>query len=531
LRPLFKNNKVHRYVYLFGLALIIASLPLSKYTQTIGLLILFLNWIAEGNYKFRLKKFMASRVALVICSLYVMHLLGLLYTSDFNYAFTDLRTKIPLLALPLIIASSEELTPKMFRSLLLIFVFATLASTLISTYVFVTTEISDIRDICIFTSHIRLSLMISLSFFISLFFAFSENKFSGVQKIMLVLLSVWFIVFFFILESMTGLTITAVVAFIMLMRMAFRSKKVLVKISAIVILIAIPLTFVLYVRDVYKDIVVAPLDNDITLDKYTAKGNPYFHNTNDVELENGHYVWRYICESEMQESWNRRSTYNYYGKDKKGQELKSTLRRFLTSKGYRKDAEGVDKLTHEEVAAIENGISIVQCMGRQTIRNRIFETIWEYENYKMIQNPNEKSLMQRLEYWKASLGIIREHFLFGVGTGDMNIAFAEQYEKTNSQLEKQWRLRSHDQFLSIATGFGIIGLAWFLFGLFYPFSLKYIRRDFIYFAFFLILVLSMLTEDTIESQEGLYFYAIFAALLLLGRKHTAEEFENDPLKS
>jgi O-antigen ligase len=126
--------------------------------------------------------------------------------------------------------------------------------------------------------------------------------------------------------------------------------------------------------------------------------------------------------------------------------------------------------------------------------------------------------MQRMEYWKASWQIIKEHWLFGVGTGDMNIAFARQYDKMHSPLDKKWRLRSHNQFLSITVGFGIFGLLWFLFVLAYPFSLKSIRKDYYYFVFFIILLLSMTSEDTIESQAGLTFFVFFCALFLLGRK-------------
>jgi hypothetical protein len=84
----------------------------------------------------------------------------------------------------------------------------------------------------------------------------------------------------------------------------------------------------------------------------------------------------------------------------------------------------------------------------------------------------------------------------------------------NSPLTAEWRLRSHNQFLAIGTAFGIIGLIWFLIALFYPLFLKEYRIDYFYFLFIVIAVLSMLTEDTLESQAGVTFFAFFNSLFL-----------------
>ena len=192
--------------------------------------------------------------------------------------------------------------------------------------------------------------------------------------------------------------------------------------------------------------------------------------------------------------------------------------RYITSKGYKKDANGVMKLSTNEIHLVEKGVADVRYTDDYLLRSRIYETIWEYRHYKMSADPSASSVFQRLEYWRASLEIIKDNTLFGVGTGDMNIAFDKQYKKMNSSLEMKWRLRSHDQYLSIAVGFGIIGLAWFLFSLLFPFYYSHVRKDYFYLIFFAILILSMITEDTIESQAGLTFFVFFNSLFLFVRK-------------
>jgi O-antigen ligase len=127
-------------------------------------------------------------------------------------------------------------------------------------------------------------------------------------------------------------------------------------------------------------------------------------------------------------------------------------------------------------------------------------------------------MMQRLEFWKASAGIIRENWLTGVGTGDMNKAFSDQYAKMHTKLAPGNRWRSHDQFLSILVGFGVFGLAWFLFSLFYPAARLKGFSDYFVITILMIGLLSMLTNDTIETQAGVTFFYFYYSFFLFSRK-------------
>jgi hypothetical protein len=247
---------------------------------------------------------------------------------------------------------------------------------------------------------------------------------------------------------------------------------------------------------------------------YTKRGNIYTHDTTNFETENGNYIWHNICEKELEEEWNKKSSLNYHSKDLKGNDLKYTLIRFLTSKGLNKDAEGVNALSKEEVNAIEKGTANVNYMGILNPMERVRKILWELDLYLKGGNPSGHSVVQRIEFWKAALGIIKENFLFGVGTGDVLKAFDEEYEKINSPLTKEYRLRSHNQFLAIGTAFGIVGIIWFLFSLFYPLLHEKKFNDYFYITFFTIAFLSMLAEDTLETQAGVTFFSFFNSLFL-----------------
>src|SRR5690606_9449265 len=134
----------------------------------------------------------------------------------------------------------------------------------------------------------------------------------------------------------------------------------------------------------------------------------------------------------------------------KSQELQTTLIRFLTSKGLNKDSEGVYSLSDEEVRSVEKVITNVEDQQISNLRSRISEIFWEYETYKLYGNPGGHSVTQRIEFWKASMGIWQKNLIIGVGTGDLDNEFKKYYAENNSVLNERWQLRSHNQYLSIA---------------------------------------------------------------------------------
>jgi hypothetical protein len=137
--------------------------------------------------------------------------------------------------------------------------------------------------------------------------------------------------------------------------------------------------------------------------------------------------------------------------------------------------------------------------------------------YENTGDANGHSITQRFEYWKAAAGIITGHPVLGVGTGDIQQAFDHQYEISKTNLRKEWRLRSHNQYLSITVAFGFFGLIWFLFALIYP-SLKLKGySDFLYLTFFIVAAVSFITEDTLETQVGVTFFAFLNAFFLFNK--------------
>ena len=104
-----------------------------------------------------------------------------------------------------------------------------------------------------------------------------------------------------------------------------------------------------------------------------------------------------------------------------------------------------------------------------------------------------------------------------MGTGDVPQAFSQAYDEIHSPLKEEFRFRAHNQYLAIAVAFGLVGLAFFLFVLLYPWCVSRRNHTYLYMVFLTIMLLSMFPEDTLETQAGATLFAFFMALLLVMR--------------
>jgi hypothetical protein len=339
-------------------------------------------------------------------------------------------------------------------------------------------------------------------------------------KVAFALGALWMIAFLVIFAYMTGLVILLATGAVIILYMALAKQGLFIKLATVAGLIAVVILTGFYIAGISRDVNRTDPVDLASLERVTANGNPYWHDTTNLQVENGHYVWIYLSMEEMKEAWNQRSRYDFEGKDKAGQELRYTLIRFLASKGYRKDAEGVNSLTDAEVALVENGTASIVYSERSMLYVRIYKLFWAYNEYRVTGNASGHTLMQRFEYWKTARQIVRDNrsWLAGIGTGDLNGEFQAQYEKMDTKLAKEFRWRTHNQYLAIFVTFGAIGLLWFLVFLGFPAARLGKFSDYFYLTFFIIFALSMLTEDTLETQAGVTQFAFFSSFYLFSKK-------------
>ncbi|NJM15115.1 MAG: O-antigen ligase family protein [Bacteroidales bacterium] len=210
----------------------------------------------------------------------------------------------------------------------------------------------------------------------------------------------------------------------------------------------------------------------------------------------------------------KRSKYNISGADKKGQPIRYTIVRYLTSKGLRKDSVGVWQLTYKDIANIEEGNANYLFASDINFYGRIYQTIWEIDLYLKDGNPQSHSVAQRLEFLKAAMHIVAKHPVIGVGTGDLPSQYKQAYKEINSKLEFKLRYRAHNQYVTIMVTFGAIGFLYLMFAMFYAWGKQLKSQGFFMVLYGTVVFMSMLNEDTLETQAGVtlftYFFLVFS---------------------
>lgn len=511
---LLKSNS--GLIFYAALSLLVASMPLSRFGLSVAQLSILGIWLIDGKLIQKTRQFFSNRAAVVLVSFYLLHVIGLLYTTDFQYALKDLRVKLPLLFLPVVFATFPTISKKKTDGLLILFMAAVLVASLISLWIYLFDEVRDFRELSPFISHIRLSLNACLALFFALYLGYEYLRKNKLVLLILILYSVWMILFMVMIESITAIIIVLVVLYALVLVGLFRLKNSRLKIVAFILLMVFPVLTGIYLNNTVKDFLL-PHQNDLAkLDVYTERGNLYEHDTILQPVENGSYVGLYVCEEELRESWNGISTFEFDGQDEKTQYIKYTLIRYLNSKGLHKDAGGVEQLSEKDIRNVEMGIANIYYTRPLSINSRLYKLLWEYQMSQLNGNPSGHSVSQRFEFWKISFHIIRDHWLIGVGTGDIPQAYADKYESLNSELEPQFRHRAHNQYLAIFVTFGIIGLIWFVFSLIYPGVKTGKIKTYHYFVFLVTMLISMLVEDTLETQMGVTLFAFFNAFFLFG---------------
>lgn len=542
----FFTTQFRSNLYFFNLVLLALSIVLSRFTMSVFQFTLLIMWVwwgfsfevvnrffrkagpfsglwhtfvyilktARNNLVDNFELLLKNRVALVIVSLYLMHIVGLIHSHDFNYALKDLRIKLPLLLLPIVMATMKKINWRQLKTLLLLYVLAILISSMFSLHAYINQSFTDIRQISLFINPIRFSLNVVFGFFILLWFVAKDREIKHWQRIAMAGVMIWFILFLVILESMIGVLSLFAIALGLIFVKFLQLKKTGLRLALLLLLLAMPLLGFFYVKSIVDTLNKAPDINIESLPTHTAKGNPYTHDTINYGIEDGTFIGLYLSVDELEEAWNKRGNINFEDLDRANQQLKFTLIRYLNSRSLTKDSAGVAALTDHDIRLIEEGVANFNYTNKPGLHIRISKIITGYKYYSYMNDPSGSSFLQRIEYVKASIRIIKNNFWFGVGTGDLPMAFENTYEEMNTALKREFRWRSHNQYLSIFVAFGIFGFIWFLFLLIYPLIRLKRYHQYFYSIFLALMLLSMLTEDTIESQDGVTLFAFFNALLL-----------------
>lgn len=507
------NEKIHRYLFLFGVSSLAFGMMVGTVPTSIPQFILLGNWLLEMDFKRKWQQLKTNKLFWILSSVFLIHVVGLLYTNDLVSGWNDVRTKLPLIFLPVVFLSSKQLSVKEFYFVLYCF----LAGSIINTawcyiYTFILHKNEVVRSASRFMSHIRLGLYLNVALACCFYFIIISQTYY--RKFLFALLIIYFLLMMYALGLASGFVNFFILSFLTL---CYLILKLNFGIKLLLILSILACFFFVYhyVFKIYSTQTILNAGEINLHQKKTASGRLYYHFDSPTQKENGNIVQINLQFEELKNEWNYRcpsDSFSYKGKYNLGRY--QVLIRYLSSKGLKKDSLGIWSLNEEDIKNIQSNITNFQMPEWSYLHKRVYEWVNEYDEFNNNRSVNGHSLIMRLYFWKAAIHIIKDNLLAGIGTGDVQNELNKAYLETKAPLSQEWFKRPHNQFLTITVATGLIGLIIFILNLILPILLLRKNLHLLYWPFTVMVIISFFIEDTLETQAGLTFYAFFNVLFI-----------------
>ena len=474
--------------------------------MSIGTILLLIFWFIYPGAKKGISRLTLKNPATWMAGLFLVHIIWLINTSDWTYAAKDLRVKLPLIALALSLGTIK-LTRDDLKKVFVAFGIGIFAATSVGYYLYFADPMvkMDPRSMAPDISHIRLSLMIIVLIGGCLVFF---REVGTKWKILSVISILNACLFLYFLQTLTALAVLFGGLGIILIRQVFVRSGIIVRIAVVASLIALQIVLFSALKSYYSSYFELA-DDALPLMETTREGNGYNH-YDTLQIENGNYLYANISEHEMVDAWNERSTYRIDFDPEKRNALFDRLVRYLTSKGLAKDKEGVESLSDNDVENIEAGFPAIAYVEKSGLELRLHTFLHGTQLYLNRGTVQGSSFYQRFVYWQIGLNLARENLLTGVGTGDVKQSFKEAYVDYPIFIEPKYRHRAHNQYITFLVTFGVFGLIYFL--TFLGILVNQWKNQRLYLFFTIIALISFLSEDTLETQAGVTFFAFFVGL-------------------
>lgn len=509
------GKPVHYYIQLVAMMGIAAGLPFSKIPLSIGTMLLGLNVILFWDWATIWNRWKSNKWLWLLFTYFVFELLSLFWSENKFEAWNMIRRELTLYAIPLALVAIPLTSFKHFKWVALSFLVAVFLTSFINVGTYFhwwgSKIYDDIRSLSLFVSHLRYAMMIVLA--IVFCAAWWIRKFP--YRWIAFVLAGWFIYYTNLSQIGMGVFTLSGVVFMMFyfkvksIRLLWVKRSFIFGFASLVLFIGIFL---------YIKLQPTPHKREINTADYglkTVNGNFYtFDIPQNMNWENGYPVQYFISEVELEREWNKVSEIDYQqGTDLKGNPIRHILLRYMTSKGLKKDSMDFQQMSKKDIRNVEKGFASVE-MAKGGFSAQLYRMRGQLYN---AEDPNGKSLLEKIESLKAGLTIIKQHPMTGVGVGDMQEAFSKAYRLNHSKLTLENQHLTHNQFLTSWISAGISCFIAFacLWIIQLAKSLK--RNAFEWTGFLVITILSFLIEDTLQTQTGVSFVAFFFAYFITGK--------------
>ena len=515
------NPTLHRKLFIFFICTLTLGITLGKFIMSISIIGLFANWLFEGGFR---KKWEINKQrnygALFLASIFLIELVWFLFAEELKPGLSTLRIKLPFLVMAIVFGTSNAINKREIKTIISCFIIGVVVSSIASYFVELgwinkKTNSGTSRDISIFMSHIRYSIILSFAV-ILIIFLMVKNKFNKWIGTLVSLFVLFLIYKMASLTAISGLLIGLVILFIYSLKSLSQPFKKGVILSTISVILFFIIKLSLIISDHYQAKESFTVDLNLSKSIY---GEKYLKNNHNKMLENGYYVWNNIAPKEIKNAWNKRSKIPFESEDLKGQKIKHTIYRYITSKGLRKDKEGFSKLTENDIKSIESGMTT--SIKYNTLEKRVREILFEMDVFRKNKYTDNHSFTQRILFWKIGISIFKKAPFLGHGTGGVETQYKKYYKENAKNLSKKNQLFAHNQFLTQIINLGLFAFVFWISIIIIPIIQLYKTNKELFLIFSSFMSIAFFTDDMLDRQAGVTIFVTIYYLLIYSSEESS----------
>lgn len=230
-------------------------LPIGQWLPVIVLL-MFLNWLLEGNFKSKFSGIKNKQLFTLFCSFYLLHLLGMLYTANSSSGWFDMEVKLSLLLFPVLLATIN-IDKQEIESILKWFVAGCIAMSCIclfsAAYVYMANhENHFFYELFSLWQHPSyLSMYLNMAICILIHYLFHANAAAQKkQDAMIVSLILFFSFIIFLLSSKMGIITMVLIYVVAFLHHIIKTKKIVFGVAGLLTIAVIVFISIQYIPEV-----------------------------------------------------------------------------------------------------------------------------------------------------------------------------------------------------------------------------------------------------------------------------------------
>jgi O-antigen ligase len=183
------------------------------------------------------------------------------------------------------------------------------------------------------------------------------------------------------------------------------------------------------------------------------------------------------------------------------------------------------------VSACLSVLVVIGILSSGTLKDRYINEL----RIDLSKSPIGQTTDSRLARWSVVIELIGKARVIGYGAGSEIGLLQEGF--FNNKLYNSYlnRLNAHSQYLSFLLKSGIIGLFIYIATLAFGFNISFRQKDLLFFTFMALIAIISLSENLLDVDKGISFYAFFFAFFIFSNEwpetHTVSAKTSASLKS